>query len=101
MLTSPSILAEFASCLKGKFNWEHGEIVNAIRTIGYSAELIKPVAKVTIISDDADNRILECAFEGKADYIVSGDRHLLELKKFQKIPIVKAAELVVALSGSV
>lgn len=92
LLTSPSILAEFASCLKVKFNWEYGEIVDAIRTIGYSAELIKPVAKITILSDDADNRIFECAFEGKADYIVSWDRHLLELKKFQKIPIVKAAE---------
>lgn len=100
LLTSPTILAEFASLLKGKFDWEDGEIADAIRTIGYSAELIKPAAKISILGDDADNRVLECAQTGKADYIVSGDRHLLELKKFQKIPIAKAAELIAALSKS-
>ncbi len=101
LLTSPTILVEFASLLKGKFNWEDEDITDAIRTIGYSAELIKPALKIRILGDDADNRVLECAQTGKADYIVSGDRHLLKLKKFQKIPIVKAADLIVALGKSV
>ncbi len=101
LLTSPTILAEFASLLKGKFDWEDGEIADAIRTIGYSAELIKPAAKISILGDDADNRVLECAQTGKADYIVSGDRHLLEMKKFKKIPIVKASELIAGLDKPV
>jgi len=41
----------------------------------------------------ADNRILEWAIEGKADYIVSGDRYLLELRKFKNIQILRAAKL--------
>lgn len=101
LLTSPAILAEFASLLKGKFDWEDEEIADAIRTIGYSGELIKPAEKISILGDDADNRVLECAHAGKADYIVSGDRHLLEMKKFKKIPIVKAVELIAAFSKSV
>ena len=35
-----------------------------------------------------DDRILECAVEGKADYIVSDDHHLKDLEEFQGIKIV-------------
>ena len=35
-----------------------------------------------------DNKILECALCGKADYIVSGDRHLLELEEYKGIKIL-------------
>ncbi len=41
-----------------------------------------------IITDDpTDNMFLECAVSGKAKVIISGDEHLLELKKYQRIPI--------------
>jgi len=46
-----------------------------------------------IKEDEKDNMFLECAFTGKADYIVSGDKHLLELKSFQKIPIISPVKL--------
>ncbi|MBI4385196.1 MAG: putative toxin-antitoxin system toxin component, PIN family [Nitrospinae bacterium] len=41
--------------------------------------------------DPTDNKYIECALEGEADYIVSGDRHLLDLKTFQGIKIVNPA----------
>lgn len=94
LLTSLSILAEFATCLKDKFLWADEDIAEAIKTIGYSSELIKPTQKLRVLHDDPDNRVLECAVEGKAHFIVLGDKHLLALKKFQNIPIIKAAELV-------
>lgn len=94
LLASPSILAEFATRLKDKFSWEDEDIAEAIKTVGYSSELIKPTQRLSVLDDDPDNRVLECAVEGKADFIVSGDKHLLALKEFQKIPIVKAADLV-------
>ncbi len=48
--------------------------------------------KVDVIKDDpADNKYIECAIEGQADYIVSGDRHLTNLKHFQGINIVDPA----------
>ena len=49
--------------------------------------------RLTVISaDPTDNIFLECAVAGKADYIISGDKHLLDLKSYQGIPIVKARD---------
>jgi predicted nucleic acid-binding protein len=45
-----------------------------------------------ITADPPDNRILECAEAGRADYIVSGDKHLLDLGQYGETPIVKVAE---------
>ncbi len=43
-----------------------------------------------IIDDPTDNKFLACALEIKADYIVSGDNHLLSLKHFHRTQIVNA-----------
>lgn len=43
--------------------------------------------------DSSDNRVLECALAAEADWIVSGDHHLLELERFEGIPIVSASQL--------
>ncbi len=45
-----------------------------------------------IPDDPADDMFLACALEGQADFIVSGDHHLLELSTFQGIKIVSPAE---------
>jgi predicted nucleic acid-binding protein len=45
-----------------------------------------------IREDPADNRILECAVEGRANLIVSGDRHLRRLTIYQGIPIVRPVD---------
>jgi len=45
-----------------------------------------------IEEDPDDNKILEAALEAKADYIISGDRHLLKLKVFRGIKIAKARQ---------
>ncbi len=41
-----------------------------------------------IPDDPADNKILACGLEGEVDYIISGDRHLTDLKIFQGIKII-------------
>lgn len=93
LFTSPRILAKFADRLRGKFGWSEDDVVEAIKTVGYSSELVKPTQRLNVLEDDADNRILECALEAGANFIVSGDMHLLQLKEFELIPIVKAADL--------
>jgi len=45
--------------------------------------------KITACRDKADNRFLEAAVAGKADYIISSDRDLLDLKEFEGIKILK------------
>lgn len=44
-----------------------------------------------IRADPSDDKFLACAKEGKADFLVSGDPHLLNLKQYEKIPIVSVA----------
>jgi len=50
--------------------------------------------------DTDDNKYLECAAAANAEYIVSGDIHLLELKKFHGIKIVRAAEYIDIVNGT-
>jgi len=45
-----------------------------------------------IINDPSDDRVLACAFAANADYIVSGDQHLLVLHQWNGIPIITARE---------
>jgi putative PIN family toxin of toxin-antitoxin system len=79
--------------LRDKFRRDDEEAKKAVQMIGSLADLVKPRHRISLLSDDPDNRVLECAVEGRADFIVSGDSHLLALKEYQGIPILKAVEL--------
>lgn len=53
--------------------------------------IVEPKKKLNVIEEDPDdNLVLECALESKADYIISGDGHLLKLKEYENIKIVSA-----------
>lgn len=62
-------------------------------------ERLRSVAVVTpgelsldpLATDEDDTKYLVCAIEGNADYIISGDRHLKDLKSFQGVRIVDPA----------
>ncbi len=56
-----------------------------------AAVLIDPERTITVVSDPPDSRVLEAAVAGTADYIVSGDKHLLALGVFEGIPILAPA----------
>lgn len=64
-----------------------------------TAKIVSPDQKVQAVKQDvSDNRVLEAALAGKADYIVTGDkRHLLPLKKFRGIPIISPREFLAVL----
>jgi putative PIN family toxin of toxin-antitoxin system len=94
LLMSPALLDELRRVLM------HEELRLDERTIGENvqyvlstAELVSPRRMVKVIREDpSDNRVLECALEGSAKYVISGDKHLLRLKKFRGIRIVRAKE---------
>jgi putative PIN family toxin of toxin-antitoxin system len=92
LYVSVAILAETAQKLRNKFNQPERDIEEALRMIGRSAKVLKPTSNVTLLEDLPDNRILECAIEGRVDLVVTGDRHLLKLRKFENIPIVRLAD---------
>jgi putative PIN family toxin of toxin-antitoxin system len=93
LVVSPSILAELASILRGKFAWDDEDVREALMVVGRHAELVNPELRLRVLMDDADNRILECAVEGRADWIVLGDHHLLGLREFRGIPVVRVSEI--------
>jgi len=49
-------------------------------------------------ADKADNKYIECGLAAAADYIISGDNHLLRLKEYSGIKIVTATEYILAVS---
>jgi uncharacterized protein len=87
------ILEEVARVLRRKFNWDEDHLNKAVRMLAGWAMMVKPETRISYVKRvDADNRILECAVEAKAKYIVSGDRRdLLPLKNFQGIEIINSA----------
>ena len=92
LYTSVPILTETANKLREKFNQSEEDIKEALKMISRAAEVLKPSIKLDVLEDVPDNRILECAVEAEADIIVTGDRHLLKLKKFQGIPVVRLVD---------
>ncbi|KPK11166.1 MAG: hypothetical protein AMJ56_06600 [Anaerolineae bacterium SG8_19] len=59
---------------------------------------IEPVKKLSVVTrDESDNIYVECAVEGVAQYIVSGDEHLLALSEFQGIIVLSPASFVTLL----
>jgi uncharacterized protein len=101
MLTSEVLLDELHEKLCGKFRVS-AEDAHLIRArITASAEIITPKETLNVITDDPDdNRVLECAVSGKADVMVSGDRHLLTLGSYQAIPILRVREFMERLEGA-
>ena len=92
LYTSVAILTETANKLREKFDQSEDDIKLALRLISRAAKVLQPAARLKVLSDGPDNRILECAVEAGADIIVTGDRHLLKLKKFQEIPVVRLVD---------
>ncbi|MGE5446374.1 MAG: putative toxin-antitoxin system toxin component, PIN family [Ignavibacteriales bacterium] len=90
---SPSILKEIREVLIRKFRWSTKDAQEAITGIGDFTELVHPKERIDLIKDDEpDNRILECAMEAKANFIITGDRHIQKLRKFQGILIFSPRE---------
>ena len=75
---------------------EDGEQQSIIGLIREKATVISADLYQTdkITADPTDNKFLACALEVQADYIVSGDNHLLELKHFHGVQIVDAKAFV-------
>lgn len=54
--------------------------------------LIEPKIKHNIIKHESDNKFIDVSVEAKANFIISGDKHLLEIKEYNGIKIIKAKE---------
>lgn len=90
LVTSTEILDEVADKLRNKFKFPEENIQKLIDILLTYCHVIEPTTKFNVVRDKTDNKIIECAFDSKADYIVTGDPDLLILKEFKGIKIVTA-----------
>jgi len=104
LYTSEPLLAELTEVLpRPKFAQR---IQKAGRTVGQLveqyrglAEVVEPAAITSgTLADPDDDHVLACALAARVDLIVSGDAHLLNLKAYQRIPIVTVAEALTRLA---
>ena len=69
--------------------WSEERLQTWLEDLARLALMTPGALALAVIQDDPpDNRYLECAVEGEAAYLVSGDRLLLSLGMFQGIQIV-------------
>ena len=95
IVTSDLLLRELGTVLhRPKFKTDKDEIQRIILALMQAAEVVEVVSKFNLVEEDPkDDMIVETAYDGKADFIVSGDSHLLELKSFRGIKIVGVKQM--------
>ena len=97
LFTSVAILTETARVLQTKFDWAEERVREVIHDIGQTATVLRPRPTLHVLKDEPDNRILECAIAAQAEYVVSGDRHLLALKHHAGIAMISLADFLAEL----
>ncbi len=97
LFASIAILTETANTLRNKFAWSNEKIESLLTNIGKVAVVLKTQPHIHVLHDEPDNRILECGVPAQADIIVTGDQHLLALKHYEDIILMKLSEFLAML----
>lgn len=94
LVLSPQIIAELKGVIsRPKFGFSNEQVEAVLKQILSISEVVITTSKIDVVKDDpSDNSIIEAAIDGKADYIVSGDRDVLRLKKFKEVKMMTARE---------
>lgn len=90
-LTSQILLDELKEILvraDKPFKLSEKEAEQVVKSMRNLAQVVQTHSRMSICRDENDNRVLECAIDGRAEWIISGDLHLLELQSFQGVKIV-------------
>ena len=98
---SIAILDELKDVLqRPKFGFSPDACFHIVEELHGVCEIISPSVSFDVIrSDPDDNRVLECAVEAGAHFIVSGDPHLLNLGNFAEIRILSPSEYLKEFKG--
>ena len=90
LIPCPIILQEFDRVLIKKFSATRNEARSALRIVSEAIHsVVRPSQFVqSVCRDPDDDAILACALDARADYLVTGDEDLLEMKVFKGIQIV-------------
>ena len=92
LLISRPIIQEVLSVLATKFSRDKEELSRVAVVLGEMGEMVEPLHRLSVFRDEPDNRILECAVEGKAKVIVTGDKAMLAVRQYEGIRLITLAE---------
>jgi putative PIN family toxin of toxin-antitoxin system len=100
---SEPILEELKGVLqRSKFGYSSEMIQVILTELTGISNFVNPPESINVVSEDPeDNRILECAVEADANYIVTGDFHLLKLSRYRHIEVVNAVAFLEKLSSAI
>jgi len=90
---SEPILEELKGVLqRSKFEYSPEMIQFILTELAGIADFVNPSEAIDVVVEDPeDNRILECAVDAKANYVITGDSHLLKLRRYLNIEVLNAA----------
>ena len=92
LVTSRPLLAELGQVLATNFGWEDRWVEEAVAQVARIGVVVEPRETVAVVAGDPpDDRVLEAAAAGGAEFIVSGDRHLLRLGSWRGIEVLDPA----------
>ncbi len=96
LFISSFILSELDRVLREKFRLTKKEAQDRVNAVSSIAHLVEPTERIQVVTaKDDDNRILECAIEAQADFLVTGDKeHLLPLGSLRDTRIISPSEFV-------
>ena len=91
---SPDIIDELEDVLsRERLPFESEQIDEFVEKILSMSELVTPEMDLEAVEDDPDDdKILECAVAGNADYIVFDDSHLLDIEEYRGVEILSPDE---------
>lgn len=95
ILISKEPLDELSKVIqRPKFKMTNEDIIRIVSALMETGENVSVTSSFEVINNDPDDNILiNTAYDGKADYIVSGDKDIKNLKNFKKIRIVSVDEM--------
>jgi len=93
LILSHQILAEYEGVLgRHKFEIARAQVRRTLGLLRAAARIVRPYRELKVTRDPADNRFLECAEAGKADYLVTGNKRHFP-GKWRQTEIVNSREL--------
>ena len=91
--STTEILSEYQEVLKRDFDFTDAEVSEIMEKVLAFVTLVNPQTKIKAVKDDPDDDvIIECALESESKYIITYDKHLLNLKEFRGIRIIRPEE---------
>ena len=91
--TTSEILLEYQEILKRDFDFSQEDRAEILAKILAFVTLVNPTKKVNVVLEDPDdNMVIECALESNSRYIITYDKHLLNLREYKGIKIIRPEE---------